>query len=226
MQITWLGQAGLLFETAGKKILVDPYFSDSVARVQPQNFRRVPMDGRFFDLKLDVIVVTHKHLDHLDKETLCRFLTEESEILVLAPEGSWQELRTFGGQKNNYVLFNHGTTWTEDFAALRAVKAEHSDPFAIGLILSAEGKSFYVTGDTLYSEQVLESLPSLPIEVVFLPVNGVGNNMNARDAYRFAERVGAKRSVPIHIGMFDETRPEEIDLPRREILPLFKPVSL
>ncbi len=224
MRVTWIGQAGLLFETNGKKILIDPYLSDSVARVQPANFRRVPVEERFLDLKPDVIVITHNHLDHLDKETLCHYLSEESEVLVLAPDGSWQELRKFGGLKNNYVLFNNGTTWTEDFVSLRAVGAEHSDAHAIGVILTAEGKSYYVTGDTLYSERVFESLPSVSIEALFLPVNGVGNNMNARDAYRFAERIGAKHSIPIHIGMFDETGPADIALPNRKLLPIYETV--
>ena len=226
MQITWLGQATLLFEVAGKKILVDPYFSDSVAKVEPANFRRIPVDARCLALKPDVIVITHNHLDHLDKETLCHFLTEESTVLVLAPDGAWQEVRKFGGRKNNYVLFNDGTTWTEAYATFRAVKAEHSDAHAIGVILMAEGKNLYATGDTLYSERVFASLPSLPIDMLFLPVNGVGNNMNPCDAYRFAARVGAKKNVPIHIGMFDEKRTEDIDLPNREILSLYEPIHL
>ncbi len=226
MKITWIGQAGLLFEIAGKKILIDPYLSDSVAKAEPKNFRRIPVNERFFEVKPDVIVITHNHLDHLDKETLCRFLTEESRTLVLAPSGAWQEARKFGGPKNNYVLFNNGTTWTEDFATLRAVRAEHSDANAIGVIITAEGKSVYVTGDTLYSERVFESLPPLPIEALFLPVNGVGNNMNPSDAARFAARIGARKSIPIHIGMFDEMRPEDIVLPNREILPLYEPIDI
>ncbi len=226
MKITWIGQAGLLFETAGKKILVDPYLSDSVAKVEPANARRIPINESLFEIKPDVIVITHNHLDHLDKETLRRFLTAESQTLVLVPDGGWQEVRKFGGRKNNYVLFNNGTAWTEEYAVFRAVKAEHSDANAIGVILSAEGKSVYVTGDTLYSERVFESLPATPIDLLFLPVNGVGNNMNPRDAYRFAERVGAKKNVPIHIGMFDGKRPEEIDLPNREIFSLYETVCL
>ncbi len=226
MQITALGQAGLLFETNGKKILIDPYFSDSVEKVNPLNRRRVPIDPRFLGIKPDVIVITHNHLDHLDKETLCHYLCEDSEVLVLASEGSWQALRAFGGHKNNYVLFNEGTTWSEDFAAFRAVRAEHSDPHAIGVILSIEEKNYYVTGDTLCSERVFESLPALPIEALFLPVNGVGNNMNARDAYRFAARIGARHNIPIHIGMFDEICPEDIDLPDRRILPLYEAVTM
>ena len=104
---------------------------------------------------------------------------------------------------SNYVLFNNGTTWTEGKLTFTAVKAEHSDPYAIGVIISAEGKNYYVTGDTLYNEQVFESLPDIEIEAVFLPVNGVGNNMNMKDAARFARRVNAKYTVPIHYGIFD-----------------------
>ena len=42
MKITWLGQAGLLFDNGETKIMVDPYLSHSVEKVNPQNFRRVP----------------------------------------------------------------------------------------------------------------------------------------------------------------------------------------
>ena len=203
MKITWLGQAGLLFETQDKKILIDPYFSDSVVKIEPQNYRRVAVDERFLKIKPDIIVITHNHADHLDKETLRHYLTENSEVTLLAPNGAWQAARAFGGLKNNYVLFNNGTVWTEDFACFRAVKAEHSDDYAIGVVISAENKNYYVTGDTLYNERVFESLPDLPIETVFLPINGKGNNMNFADAKAFAERVGAKYTVPIHFGMFD-----------------------
>ena len=41
------------------------------------------------------------------------------------------------------------------------------------------------------------------IYAVFLPVNGVGNNMNMTDAKRFCERVNPKFAVPLHCGMFD-----------------------
>ena len=206
MQITWLGQAGLLFELSGKKILIDPYLSNSVAKIEPQNYRRVPVDERFLKIKPDMIVITHNHADHLDKETLCHYLNKDSSVTVLAPSGAWQELRNFGGLKNNYVLFDNGTTWTEDFAQFRAVKAEHSDKNAIGVILTVNGKHYYVTGDTLYNEKVFDSLPSVDYEMLFLPVNGVGNNMNFHDAKRFAQRIGAKYVIPIHFGMFDEIR--------------------
>lgn len=207
MKITWLGQAGLMLETGGKTILIDPYLSDNVKNFEPKNYRRVPVDERFLAIKPDVIVITHNHLDHLDKETLKYYLTDEASCLVLCPNGGWQEVRKFGG-KSNYVLFNTGTTWTEGGIVFRAVKAEHSDPFAIGVIITAEGKNYYITGDTLYNEAVFANLPDMPLEAVFLPINGVGNNMNGTDAATFAARINAKYTVPFHVGLFDSIDPD------------------
>lgn len=208
MRITWLGQAGLLFETGGLKIVVDPYLSDSVAKLQPQNRRRVPVDEKYLRIKPDVAVITHNHADHLDRETLCRYFTPSSKTLALAPLSAWNELRRFGGEGNNYVMFNDGTTWTEKGVSFRAVKAEHSDEYAVGVIISAENRNYYITGDTLYSEKVFDSLPEIPFYAVFLPINGRGNNMNAEDAALFARRVKAEYAVPVHFGMFDDIRAE------------------
>ena len=220
MKITWLGQAGLLFETEGKTVVVDPYLSDNVKNFEPKNYRRVPVDESFLKIRPDVIVITHNHLDHLDKETLKYYLTEDANCLVLAPNGGWQELRKFGGN-SNYVLFNNGTTWTEGNITFTAVKAEHSDPYAIGVIISAEGKNYYITGDTLYNEQVFESLPGVELEAVFLPVNGVGNNMNMTDATKFAKRVNAKYTVPFHIGMFDDLTAKDFECENKVVPKIF-----
>ena len=204
MKITWLGQAGLLFETDGKKIIIDPYLSDNVKNFEPQNARRIPVDERFLSLTPDMILITHNHLDHLDHETLKYYLTKEASALVFCPTGGYADLRkTYPNTNCNYVLFNVGTEWTEGNVRIRAVAAEHSDPNAIGIILSAEGKNYYVTGDTLYSSRVLASLPKEELYAIFLPCNGRGNNMNMADAARFALASGAKYAIPFHIGMFD-----------------------
>jgi len=217
MKITWLGQAGIMFETNGKIILIDPYLSDSVAKVNPKNYRRFPVDTHFLEIRPDVIICTHNHQDHLDRETLQHYFTDGAKMLVLAPNGSWQELRTYGGN-SNYVQFNAGTEWTEGDIWFRAVVAEHSDPGAIGVLINAEGKTYYITGDTLYSERVFHSLPNEKIEAVFLPINGVGNNMNASDASQFAERVGADFAIPMHFGLFDDMSADQF-IHRGKIVP-------
>ncbi|MBQ4082136.1 MAG: MBL fold metallo-hydrolase [Clostridia bacterium] len=201
MKITWLGQAGLLLEACSKKMIIDPYLSDSVEKIEPHNKRRVAVDRRFLQIKPDIIVLTHNHLDHTDPETLQHYLSEDSEVLVLASANAWQTVRKFGGIKNNYVQFNSGTEWTEGELRFQAVHAEHSDECAVGVVIYAEGKVCYVTGDTLYHPAVFEQLPQR-IDYVFLPVNGRGNNMNFADGKRFCERLGAT-AVPLHCGLFD-----------------------
>ena len=55
MKITWLGQAGLMLETCGKTIIVDPYLSNSVQKIEPHNYRRVAVDESFLSIKPDII---------------------------------------------------------------------------------------------------------------------------------------------------------------------------
>ncbi len=226
MQITWLGQAGLLFETDQTSIIIDPYLSNSVATVQPQNYRRIPVEEKFLSIKPNVIIITHNHLDHFDKETLKNYLNDNSKVTVLSPSSVWKEIRQFGGNKNNYVLFNDATVWSENGVEFRAVKAEHSDEYSIGVILNFNGKNYYVTGDTLYNEKVLLSLPKVRFEAVFLPINGKGNNMSATDALKFAKRLRAKYVVPMHFGLFDSLTGEELLLNNKIIPTVYKKIEL
>jgi L-ascorbate metabolism protein UlaG (beta-lactamase superfamily) len=223
MKVTWLGQAGLLFETNGLKIMVDPYLSDSVKKITPAFYRRVPVDQSLFDIKPDVIILTHNHLDHTDPETLPHFLTENSSVLVLASYNAWQTARTFKGN-NNYVSFNRNTEWTEKGVRFKAVYAEHSDDHAIGVVIFAEDKTYYVTGDTLYNEKIFDDLPS-KIDYVFLPVNGVGNNMNFIDGARFCTKLNAK-AVPMHCGLFDEINLSDFPYENKVVPKFYKEINL
>ncbi len=225
MKIVWLGQAGLLFETPKIKILIDPYLSNSVAAIQPHFWRRVPVDERFFEITPDVIVLTHEHLDHTDPDTLKHFLGENTQVCVLASENALKKVRnTFGGVKNNYVQFNRGTEWTEKGVRFRAVYAEHSDNRAIGVLIDAEGKTYYVTGDTLYNKTIFDDLPK-HIDYVFLPVNGMGNNMNMDDARRFCQHIGAA-AVPMHCGLFDEINLNDFAYENKIIPEYYKEIQL
>ena len=224
MKITFLGQAGLLFEKNGFKIMIDPYLSDSVEQINPKNYRRSAIDESLFDIKPHMMIFTHNHLDHYDPETVERFITKDSNVLVLSPKFVWDVVRKIGGN-NNYVLFNRHTSWTENGIKFTAVKAEHSDITPIGVIIDDGENKYYITGDTLYNEEIFEDIPE-NIYALFLPVNGVGNNMNMTDASRFAKRVNAQKTVPIHIGMFDELTTEEFDCENKVIAEIYKEIEL
>lgn len=224
MKIIFLGQAGLLFETPSCRVFVDPYLSDSVAKVNPANRRRIPVDERFFDIRPDILAFTHNHLDHFDPETVSQILERHKGITVLAPGSVWTQVRQMA-PGNNYVLFDRHTRWTEKGLRFEAVKAQHSDDHAIGIILTDGETKYYITGDTLYSTEILSDLPE-GLDVVFLPINGVGNNMNMTDAADFFRATGAKTAVPIHTGLFDSLDANEFPLENKVIPEIYKEIKL
>ena len=50
------------------------------------------------------------------------------------------------------------------------MRAEHSDPTPIGVIIDDGEKKYYITGDTLYNEEIFKDIPE-DIYALFLPVN-------------------------------------------------------
>ena len=224
MKVILLGQAGLLFDLDGVRVMVDPYLSNSVERLEPKNSRRQPIDESFFDIKPDILVLTHNHLDHTDPETLKKLFSRHNGICVLASGNAWQTVRKFGGD-NNYIMFNRGTVWTEKGIRFEAIHAEHSDDKAVGVIISYDGKNYYITGDTLYNKKVIKDI-NVPIDVVFLPINGVGNNMNMTDAAQFAREIKAKTAVPVHFGMFDSINAGKFNFKNKVIPEIYKEISV
>lgn len=224
MKVFFLGQAGFLFIKNGFKIMIDPYLSNSVEKINPKNYRRVGIDEKIFDIVPDVMIFTHNHLDHYDPETVKKFITDKTKITILSPKSVWDEVRKFGGE-NNFIIFNRHTTWTENGISFTAVKAEHSDKDAIGLVIDDGEKKYYITGDTLYNEEIFKDIPN-DIYALFLPVNGMGNNMNSTDAVRFSKRIKAKKNIPIHIGMFDNLTADSVDLENKVIAKEYKEIEL
>ncbi len=214
MKVTWLTQAGLLFDTGKIKIMVDPYLSDSLGKTDASKRRRIPSEESFFDVKPDVIMITHDHPAHLDGETLSRFLADTSKsISVMAPEAAYRQLLKYKNG-HNYIRLSPHTVWSQGGVTFYSVKAEHSEPSAAGFILDDGEKTYYISGDTLYNYDVIDDVLDLVedgVDCAFVPINGADNNMNAKDAADFAYEIGAKCAVPIHYGLFDDVSPESFD---------------
>jgi len=225
MKITYIGQAGLLIEKNGAKILVDPYLSNSVVKVNPRNYRRQPIDESLLKITPDAIILTHDHIDHTDEETLVHYLGKETEkpILVLGSRSAYKKALSFKNY-HNYVEFPPHTEWSEFGLKFTSVKAEHSDFEAIGVIIEDGDKKYYITGDTLYNEDIFSDIPD-DIYALFLPINGLGNNMNKIDGARFAKRVGAKFTVPFHVGMFDEFSADDFECENKIIPEIYKEIK-
>src|SRR3954447_1946908 len=84
MRVTWVGHATVLVQTQGLNILTDPTWSE---RASPFGFigpRRVRAPGvRFEDLpRIDLVLVSHNHYDHMDLPTLKRLRERDRPMIV------------------------------------------------------------------------------------------------------------------------------------------------
>jgi len=97
MRATWIGHATVLVQTQGLNILTDPVWSD---RASPFGFmgpRRVAEPGVAFDdlPRIDLVLLSHNHYDHLDLATLDR-LWRRDRPLIVTPLGNDTILRAKG----------------------------------------------------------------------------------------------------------------------------------
>ncbi|MEA3044409.1 MAG: hypothetical protein QOH47_2247 [Sphingomonadales bacterium] len=84
MLVTWIGHSTVLIQTRGLNILTDPTWSE---RASPFSFvgpRRARAPGvRFEDLpRIDLILVSHNHYDHMDLPTLRRLWDRDRPLIV------------------------------------------------------------------------------------------------------------------------------------------------
>lgn len=89
LKITMVGHATMLIQTAGLNILTDPVWSDRASPVAFAGPKRVTEPGiAFADLpKIDLILLSHNHYDHLDLTTLSSLIRDHAP-LVITPLGN------------------------------------------------------------------------------------------------------------------------------------------
>ena len=229
MKVTWLTHAGLLFENEGLSVLVDPYLSDSLGESDPKKKRRVVADEKYLGISPDVILITHSHKDHLDAATLSHYLSRNDKtVTVMSNATAYSELVKLG-YNHNFVLLAPHSVYSVGGVTFYAVKAEHTERDAVGFIIDDGEKTYYVSGDTLYNFDVIDDCLDLVedgVDYAFLPINGIHNNMNAKDASDFAYEIGAKAAIPVHYGLFDDVNPEEFDFDDRIIIKPYEAFEL
>ena len=194
MKIKFLGQSGYLLKTENSEIIIDPYLSDSVNRVAGRpRVLPIPIDPQ--DINCDAVICTHNHLDHLDPDTVKDIPVDQ--FFITTNEGKI-ELEKFG--KTNVATLNAGEGITVGDFEITAVFADHTVE-AFGLIVKAENKTLYFSGDTLYNEKLFEIAKYKP-DITLICINGRLGNMNVEEALITAKRIGAKINIPNHYDMF------------------------
>lgn len=220
MVATWIGHATMLVQTQGLNILTDPIYAEKAG---PFGFgpQRVARPGvAFADLpKIDVVVVSHNHYDHMDLKTL-KALWDRDRPLVVTSLGNDAILRGAGLKARGLdwggrvmlkpgvelvVTRNHhwGSRWFAD----RNRALWSSFTFVM------PGGNFFFAGDTgLGDGKWADEAAALgPIRLAAIPIGafrfqpgemGIGSHIGPVDAVEVYRRLGAQNAVPIHWGTF------------------------
>ncbi|MBP3305226.1 MAG: MBL fold metallo-hydrolase [Oscillospiraceae bacterium] len=195
MKIRFLGQSGYILKSENTEIIIDPYLSDSVNRVAARP-RTLPVPINPQNIDCGAVICTHNHLDHLDPDTVSEI--SPSQLFVTTNEGK-TELEKLG--RKNTTALNVGESIKIGDFEVTAVFADHTAE-AFGLIIRAEDKTLYFSGDTLYNEKLFEIALYKP-DFTFICINGRLGNMNVNEALITARKIGAAVNIPNHYDMFE-----------------------
>lgn len=194
MTIIPLGQSGYMLKTANSEIIIDPYLSDVVNRVAGRA-RLLPPAIDPENIKADAVICTHNHLDHLDTDAVLKMPAKQ--FFISTNEGVLK-LRELG--HTNARALTAGNSVTIGDFEITAVYAKHTVE-AFGLIVKAEGKTLYFSGDTLFDEKLF-GISKFKPDYTFICINGKLGNMAVDEAVTVAEKIGAKVNIPNHYDMF------------------------
>lgn len=194
MKITFLGHASFLIETAGKRLLFDPFISPNP----------LAKDINIDELKPDYILLSHGHADHVaDAEQIAK--NEGATIIANYEVATWFENK--GVEKTHPM--NHGGSWDFDFGRVKFVNAVHSSCMPDGsyggnpggFVIETGGKTFYYAGDTALTMDMKLIGEEFNIDFAILPL-GSNFTMGYKDAMKAAKFVGTKKVIGMHFDTF------------------------
>ena len=181
LRITYVNHSTFLIQVDGINFLTDPVWSE---RTSPFTFagpkRMRPAGIKFEDLpKIDVVLLSHNHYDHLDLETMKKIF-KANQPKVITPLGvkAFLELNNISG---------HGDMdwWDEviltDSLTIQSVPAQHFSGRGMrdrdatlwcGYVIKRKNRNIYFAGDTGYNDKTFKAIGErcAPIQVALIPI--------------------------------------------------------
>ncbi len=197
MKIIYHGHSCVEVETAEHRLIIDPFLTgNSLADITPDQ------------VKVDYILLTHGHGDHLG-DTVSIAKQNNATVIATFELATW-----LGWQGLQVHPMGLGGSYQFPFGQLKFTVAHHSGAFIdeekqeiiylgnpAGILLTSDGQTLYHAGDTaLFSDMKLIGMQN-EIDLALLPI-GDNFTMGPTDALIAAEWVAAKQVVPIHYDTF------------------------
>lgn len=233
LRVTMVGHATLLIQTRGLNILTDPVWSDRVGPFGWAGPKRVTAPGiAFADLpRIDAVIVSHNHYDHMDVATLRR-LWQRDRPLIIVPLGNAALLARAGvtaiaGDWNARIALS-------DAVSVRVARVQHWSSrwgadrnralWAGYAIDTPEGAVFFA-GDCGYDASAFRDAARTPgdVRLALLPIGAYAprwfmryQHMNPAEAVLAMRDLGARHAVGMHWGTWQLTD-EAREAPLREL---------
>jgi len=221
-RLWWLGQSGFLLQWKGKRVLIDPYLSDSLTKKYSDTDKpHIRMSDRVIDPELlkniSIVSSSHNHTDHLDAETLMPLLKNNPQIKFIIPEANRNFVADrvkcdpqflIGLRDKQSVTISEFTFHGLPAKHNEIERDENGNPKFMGYVIEFGNRKIYHSGDTLWFDEMVDILKPLNIDVAILPINGndpsrkVAGNLNCQEAARLGKAIGAGYIIPCHYDMF------------------------
>lgn len=216
--INWLGHSTLILQIGGLRVLLDPVWSERVSflkRLGPKRFHKPPIP--FQDLPaIDVIVISHDHYDHLDRESI-EYFSKHSEVFFLLPLGVGVHFEKWGIPSDRYEEFDWWENKTIKGVTFTAAPARHSSGrngrtdqslWCSWAIESRVSRAFF-GGDSAMHHDFPEIRERLgPFDLTMLEVGAYHPawsffHMGPEQSVDAHLQLGGKVYLPIHWGTFN-----------------------
>jgi L-ascorbate metabolism protein UlaG (beta-lactamase superfamily) len=216
-KVLWFGHSSFLINFKGKMILIDPVFSESAAPVSfmVKRFQRPVLE--LIDLpKIDFIVISHDHYDHLDMKTVKFFAKSEAEFIT--PLGVGSHLTSWGVSRDKISELDWWQKTQKGGIDFIATPSQHfsgrtglhdNETLWASWVIKDDSSNIYFSGDSGYDTHFKEIGDKYgPFDMAFIE-NGQYNekwapvHMMPEQAAQAYFDLRAKRFFPIHWGMFE-----------------------
>lgn len=236
VSLYWLGQAGFVIDAHGRRIVIDPYLSDSLAakyRDTPYSHERMapaPIAPDEFG-PIDLVLSTHHHTDHMDGETLRVLAAQQPGLKFVVPAASEElAVQRTGVGKDRLIAADAGERIDIAGMTLHVLRAAHEtlerDAAGrhrfLGYGLAFETARIFHSGDTVPFVGQEDEIGAFAPDLALLPVNGrseslakagFAGNLTLGEAIDLSVRCKIGSMIAHHYGMFafNTLAPEAID---------------
>lgn len=215
--LIWLGHSSYYIHLGGKRILVDPIFSDHGA---PFSFLNKTFPGT--DLysagdmpEIDYLVISHDHWDHLDYATVSALQPGVKNVIM--PLGVGAHFEHWGYPKKKLLEADWNTAFRfEDGLSIHVVPARHysgrlfarNKTLWAGFVLETAAQRIFLSGDTGYGPHIGEiarifgNFDLVAIDGGQYDPRWPSIHMTPEEAVRAAEQLGARSMMLAHVGRF------------------------